>query len=51
MVVCYSCLFKIFPQFVVIHTVVSFIVVSETIIIIIFLNAVAFSMIQQMLAI
>ena len=30
MVVWYSCLFKIFPQFVVIHTVASFLVVSET---------------------
>ena len=51
-VVWYSHLFKIFPQFVVIHTVKGFSVVNETEIdFFFFWNSLAFSMIQLMLAI
>ena len=46
-VVWYSHLFKNFPQFVVIHTVKGFNVINETDL---FLNSLAFSMIQRMLA-
>ena len=46
----YSHLFKNFPQFVVIHTVKDFSVVNEAEVNV-FLNSLAFSMIQQMLAI
>ena len=49
-VVWYSYLFKNFPQFVVIHTVKGFSVVNEAEVEI-FLNSLAFSIIQQMLAI
>ena len=45
----YSHLFKNFPQFVVIHTIKGFSVVNEEVDD--FLNSLAFSMIQQMLAI
>ena len=48
-VVWYSYLFKSFPQFVVIHTVKGFSIVSE--VNVLFWNFLAFSMIQQMLAI
>ena len=49
--VCYSHLFKNFPQFVVIHTVKGFSVVSEAEENVFFWNFLAFSMIQWMLAI
>ena len=45
----YSHLLQNFPQFVVIHTVKGFIVVSEEVVV--FLDLLAFSMIQRMLAI
>ena len=47
----YSHFSKNFPQFVVIHTVKGFCVVSETEIDVFFWNSLAFSVIQQMLAI
>ena len=47
-VVQYSHLFKNFPQFVVIHTVKGFSIVNEADV---FWNSLAYSMIQQMLAI
>ena len=50
-VVWYSHLFKDFPQFAVIHTVKDFHVVNEAEVDIFFWNSLAFSMIQQMLAI
>ena len=42
----YSCLLKSFPQFVVIHTVKGFSVVSEAEVDVFFWNSLAFSMIQ-----
>ena len=48
-VIWYSHVFKNFPQFVVIHTIKGFSVVNEEVDD--FLNSLAFSMIQQMLAI
>ena len=50
MVVWYSHLFQNFPQFVVIHTVKGFGIVNEAEVNV-FWNPLAFSMIQQMLAI
>ena len=47
----YSHLFKNFPQFVVIHTVKGFRVVSEGEVDVFFWNSLAFSMIHQMLTI
>ena len=47
---CYSHLFKNFPQFVVIRTVKDFSVVNEAKVDFYFLNSLAFSMIQWMLA-
>ena len=49
-VVWYSHFFKTFPQFVVIHTIKGFCIVNETEVDV-FWNSLAFSMIQQMLAI
>ena len=46
---CYSHLFKNFPQFVVIRTVKDFSVVNEAKVDFYFLNSLAFSMIQWML--
>ena len=50
MVVWYCHLLKDFPQFVVIHTVKSFSVVNEAEVVV-FLNSLAFSMVQLILAI
>ena len=50
-VVWYSHLFKNFPQFVVVHTVKEFRVVSEAEVDVFFWNSLALLMIQQMLAI
>ena len=50
-VVWYSYLFQNFPQFIVIHTVKGFDIVNKAEIDVFFWNSVAFSMIQQMLAI
>ena len=47
----YSHLFKNFPQFVVIHTVKGFSILSEAEVDVFFWNSLAFSIIQQMLAI
>ena len=49
-VVWYSHLFQNFPQFIVIHTVKDFSIVNETEVDV-FWNCLAFSMVQQMLAI
>ena len=49
-VVWYSHLFQNFPQFIVIHTVKGFSIVNETEVDV-FWNCLAFSMVQQMLAI
>ena len=46
----YSHLFKNFPQFVVIHTVKGFSIVNEAEVVV-FLNSLAFSMVQLILAI
>ena len=50
-VVSYSHLLKNFPQFIVIHTVKGFGIVKKVEIDVFFWNSLAFSMIQQMLAI
>ena len=49
--VCYSQLFKNFPQFIVIHTVKGFGMVNKTEVDVFFWNSLAFFMIQQMLAV